>query len=192
MGGERRGKQRRQRRHRSVHQPGKPRLHVLQHEYPLARAVLLVAHAGTQDLVGQFGRDIFVALFQLGKIAEQLAHADVAGLLGGLCVKTLGLELHRLGFLADGVERQVTRQPDRAAAQESLDVGAPDRRQVGTETRLIHLQQHVAMAFFFFRHLLEQLCGIRVALGEVLREAHIDAAVLLLAGNGDREHFPLG
>ena len=72
-----------------------------------------------------------MALFRFGEIAEQLADADILGLFGGLDVEALGLELHRLGFLADGVERQILGQPDRAAAQEALDVLAPDRRKIG-------------------------------------------------------------
>ena len=99
------GEQRRQRRNRSVHQSGQTRLHVLQHEHALARLVFFGAHVGTEDLVGQFRRDVLVALFELGEIAQQFADAHVLGLLGGFCIEPLGLELHRLGFLADGVER---------------------------------------------------------------------------------------
>jgi hypothetical protein len=68
--------------------------------------------------------------FSLGEIAEQPAYADILGLFGGLDVKLLGLQLHGLDFLADGVERQVFGQPDRAAFQEALDVLAADRRQM--------------------------------------------------------------
>ena len=113
MRGKGRGEQRRQRRDRAVHQSGKTRLYILQHEHAPARFVLLGAHVRTEDLVGQFCRKMLMAFFRLGEIAEQPAHPDVLGLLGGLDVEALGLDLHRLDFLADGVERQVLGQPDR-------------------------------------------------------------------------------
>ena len=122
MSGKRGGEQRRQRRHRTVHQSGKTRLHILQDEYAPARLVLFGAHVGTQDLVGQPCRYVFVAFFRFREIAEQPADADVVGSLGGLDVEPLGFEFHCRGFLADGVERQVFRQPDRAAAQKSSDI----------------------------------------------------------------------
>ena len=60
------------------------------------------------------------------------------------------------------------------------------------ETLLVHFQQPVAMAALFLGHLLEQLCRIRITLGEVFGEAHVDAAVFLLRGDRDRQHFALG
>ena len=133
-----------------------------------------------------------MALFRLREIAEQPADADILGLFGRLDVEALGFELHRLDFLADGVERQVLGQPDRAAAQESPDVVAADRRQMRAETLLVHFQQPVAMASFLLGHLLEDLCRIRIALGEVFGEGHVDAAVFLFGGDRDRQHFALG
>ena len=133
-----------------------------------------------------------MALFLLGEIAEQPAHADILGLFGGLDVELLGLQLHRLDLLADGVERQVLGQPDRAAAQESLDVLAADRRQMRAKALLVHFEQPMAMAAFLLGHLLEDLGRIRIAPGEVFREAHVDAAVFLLGGDRDRQHLALG
>ena len=133
-----------------------------------------------------------MALFLLGEVAEQAAHADILGLLGGLDVELLGLQLHGLDFLADGVERQVFGQPDRTPLQESLDVLAADRRQMGAEALLVHFEQAVAMAAFLLGHLLEHFCRIRITLGEVFGEGHVDAAVFLLGGDRNRQHFALG
>ena len=60
------------------------------------------------------------------------------------------------------------------------------------ETRLIDLEQPVPMAAFLLGHLLEHLGRIRIALGEVFRKAHIDAAVFLFRGDRDRQHLALG
>ena len=91
-------------------------MHILQDEHAPPRLVFLLAHIGLEDLVGQLCREAFVAFFRFGEIAEQPADADILGLLRRLDVKPLSLELHRLGFLADGVERHFLGQPDRAAA----------------------------------------------------------------------------
>ena len=187
-----RGEQRRQRRHRPVHQAGKARLHILQNEHAPAGLVLLRAHIGLEDLVGQPGRGLFVAFFRFREIAEQPADADILGLFGGLDVKPLGFELHRPDFLADGVERQILGQPDRTAAQKSLDVVSANGRKIWAETLFVHLQQHVAMAFFLLGHFLEDLGRFRITLRQILREGHVDAAVFLLRGDRNRQHFPLG
>ena len=48
------------------------------------------------------------------------------------------------------------------------------------------------MAALLLGHLLEKLGRIRIALLQVLGESHVDPAVLLLGGNGYREHLALG
>ena len=127
----------------------------MQHEHATARLVFFRAHIGAEDLAGQLHRELLVALFLLGEIAEQAAHADILGPLCGLDVELLGLELHRLDLLADGVERQVLRQPDRAPSQKSLDVLAANRRQMRPEALLVHFQQAVTVAALFLGHLVE-------------------------------------
>ena len=52
--------------------------------------------------------------------------------------------------------------------------------------------QPVAMATLLFRHLLKQLCRVRVAFLQVLGEGHVDAAVLFLRGDRHRQHLALG
>ncbi len=159
---------------------------------PPSRAVFLGAHVRLQDLVGQRDGAVLVMLFLLGEIAEQAAHADILGLLGGPRVEALGLELHGLDLFPDGVERQVFRQPDRPPAQKAFDVLAADRRQVLAEAFLIEFQQPMPVAAFLLGHLLENLRRVRVTLAQVLGEGHVDAAVLLLGGDRDRKHLALG
>jgi hypothetical protein len=48
------------------------------------------------------------------------------------------------------------------------------------------------MAFFLLGHLLEYLGRFRIALREIFRESHIDAAVFLLRGDRNGQHFALG
>ena len=105
-----------------------------------------------------FDRELLVALFLLGEVAEQPAYADILGLFGGLDVKLLGLQLHHLDLFTDRVERQVFGQPDRTPLEESPDVLAADRRQMRPKALLIEFEQPVAMAGLFLRHLPEQFC----------------------------------
>ena len=155
------GKQRRQRRHRPVHQSGEARLHILQHEHAPPGLVLVGAHVRAEDLVGQPGGDFLVAFLCLGEITEQPANTDILGLLGRLDVEALGLEFHRPDLLADGVERQVLGQPDRTAAQKPPDVVPANRRQVLAEALFVKFEQPVAMARFLLGHFLEDLRRIR-------------------------------
>ena len=132
-----------------------------------------------------------MASFSFGKIAEQPAHTDVMGPLGRLDVEALGLEFHRADFLADGVERQVLGEPDRVAPQKSLHVLATYRRKIGAKALLIDLQQHVPVALFLFRHFHEQLGRIGVALRQIFRERHVDAAVFFFSRDRDSQYLAL-
>ena len=60
------------------------------------------------------------------------------------------------------------------------------------EALLVQFEQPVAMAAFLLGHLLEDLGRIRIALGEVFGEGHVDAAVFLLGGDRNGQHFALG
>ena len=75
---------------------------------------------------------------------------------------------------------------------EALDVLAADQRQIVAEFLAVEVEQHGAMAHFFVRHLVEHLGGGRKLLAQAFGEAAIDAAVLFLVGDGEREHFLLG
>ena len=60
------------------------------------------------------------------------------------------------------------------------------------ETLFVKFEQPVAMAALLLGHLLEDLGRIRITLGEVFGERHIDAAVFLFGGDRNGEHFALG
>src|SRR3954454_9889137 len=115
-----------------------------------------------------------MALLGLREISEQPADPDILGLLRRLYVKALGFELHRRHFLADGVEREILGQPDRATAQKSFDVVPANRREIAAEARLVHLQQHVAMVFLLLRYLLEYFCRLRVTRRYAFGEGHVN------------------
>ena len=134
-------------------------------------------------------RVCFVTLLDLGEVAEQLAHLDVRRHGRCLLVEARGLKLHRLRFLADRVERQVRCQPDRATLEEALHVLAADGRQLRPETRLVYFEQLATVVGLLLRHFIEDLGGAWITVAKIVRECHIDAGVLLLRGNRDRENF---
>ena len=133
-----------------------------------------------------------MALLDHGEVAKQFANVDVLRRLRRLDVEALRIRLHRLGLVADGLERQVLHQPGRAAAQKSLDVLATDRRQVLAETRLVDLKQGAAMLVLLGRHFLEDFCRRGIAFGEFFGETEVDSAVFFLRGDGDGQDFAFG
>jgi hypothetical protein len=143
-------------------------------------------------LVGQLAGEIFVPFFFLGEIPEQASHADVLGLAGGAQIEIAGLLLHGLDLIADGVERQILGQPEGAPAQQTLDVLATYRRQMRPETMFIGFEKTVAMTPLLLGHFLEHLCGVGIALLQILGERHVDAAVLFLGGDRHGQAFTLG
>ena len=90
------------------------------------------------------------------------------------------------------VEAERVHQPQRLLLDEALDVLAADQRQVLAELRPVEIEQHGAMAHLLVRHLVEDLGRGRICLAQSLGEAAIDAAVLVLVGDGEREDFLFG
>jgi hypothetical protein len=75
---------------------------------------------------------------------------------------------------------------------EALDVLAPDQRQILAEFRSMEIEQHAAMPCFLVGHLVEDFGGGGVVLAQSLCEAAVDAAVLFLIGDSEREDLLLG
>ena len=193
MGGEGGRKQRRQGRDRTVHQPGQPRLHVLQHEHAPLGLVLLGARVGGQDRLAEFLRQRFVLGLDLSQFEEQLSNRDVAGGFRGPAVEAFGFVFHPSGELPHLVEAERTHQPERLAVMdEAADVLAADQRQVLAEFFAVHVEQHAPMPHLLVGHLVEHLGGGGEWLAQTLGETAVDAAVLVLAGDGERENFLLG
>ena len=147
------GEQRRQRRHRAVHQPGEPRLHHLQHEHAPARLLLGLPRVRREVLGTEPLRQRDVRALGGGEVAQQLADAGVGGALQGPLVEAARLELHGLGLLAHLVEAERPHQPQRLVVDEALHVLAPDQRDVLAELRAVQLDQPPAMLVLLLRHL---------------------------------------
>jgi hypothetical protein len=106
-------------------------------------------------------------------------------------VEARRLVFHFLGGFADVVEPKRTVEPDRMALDEALHVLAPDQRQKFAEFLAVELEQHVVMADLLRRHLVVHRRRIRVRTAKAIRKRAVDAIVLVLIGNGERQNFSL-
>lgn len=99
-----RGEDRRQRRHRTVHQAREARLHPCQHELTPRLVVFLVARAARQRRDLKLFRLVLVLTLGGGEIAEQLARVGIGRGLRRADVEIRGVVLHPLGLRADALE----------------------------------------------------------------------------------------
>jgi hypothetical protein len=90
------------------------------------------------------------------------------------------------------LETQRAHHPDRLAPRKAAHVGAADQRDVLTELGAVGLDQAAAMRILFPRHVDEHLGRSRIGLRQPGCEIGIDARVLLLQGDRQRQDFPLG
>jgi hypothetical protein len=77
----------------------------LQDEHTPTGAILLLKNIRGQNGLFELLRVTLVALFCLGKIAEEPTHGGVGRLFRSALIEASRLILHRFRFLADGVER---------------------------------------------------------------------------------------
>ena len=105
VGGEGGGKERRQRRHRAIHQPDEARLDDLQQEEPALRLALGGQGVGREMLRLEPVGKRSMLLLGRGQIDEELRMAGSALRFGGLAVEAIIFEFHDLGALADRIER---------------------------------------------------------------------------------------
>ena len=161
VGGKGRGKERRERRDRAVHEAGEAGLHVLQHEHA-ARGLILRRPRARLELCAQLAGKRLVLVLGGGELGQQIAHRRVLRGFRGAAVEPCRLELHLLGEFSGGVDRQRPVEPDRAARDEAFDVLAADQRQKIAEFLAMQIEQHVAMADLLIRHLVVYRRRIRV------------------------------
>jgi hypothetical protein len=161
-GRERGGKQRRQRRHRAVHQPGEARLHDLQHEHAPLHLGFGSARVPGQVLLAELVRQALVSRFGCREIAQELAHARVGRALLCALVELPRLIFALLGLVAHLVEAERPYHPDRLVLHEAAHVLAADERDVLAEALPIELDQPAAMLVLLLRQLGEDLGGGRV------------------------------
>src|ERR1017187_4424489 len=103
---------------------------------------------GAFQLVSQ---PLVLALF-LGQIAEQLPDAGVAGLLGGLLVKTLGLQFHLFDVRADRIQSQGPGKPDWLSLYKALHIVPTNERDLLTVFLPVQRQEPMPMPVLLRTH----------------------------------------
>ena len=76
-----------------------------------------------------------------------------------------------------------------AARHEALDVLAPDQRQEVAEFFSIEVEQHVVMADLLLGHFVVHRRGVGIGGAQPIGERPIDAVVLVLVGDGERQNL---
>jgi hypothetical protein len=112
--------------------------------------------------------------------------------LGGEAVEPRGVGLHLLGGVAHALDRQRPYVPDRAADDGAFDVLAADQRNMLAVFCDIHVEQPAAVVVLLRRHRLEHLGAGGIVLAQSERVVGVDAPILLLAADGERQQLALG
>jgi hypothetical protein len=120
----------------------------------------------------------FVLVLGFRELVQELTNRHIARGIRGPAIKACGLDLHRLGKVADLIKTKRTHEPKRLVVDGALDILALDQRQILAELRSMEIEQHAAMPCFLVRHLIEDLGGGGIVLAQSLCEAAVDAAVL--------------
>ena len=136
-------------------------------------------------------RGVGVVDLDLGQVDQELPDARVGHLLGGLAVEVGGLLLQLLGPPPHRLDPERLGQPDRLAAHEAAHVLAPDQRDVLAEPLAVEVDQHPPMAALFLGHVVEHLGRRGIAFPQPFGEVTVDAPVLLLERDGERQDLPL-
>ena len=142
--------------------------------------------------VAQHAGDILMSLFGEGEIAEKLTRRGVRGAFCRLDIETIGLLLHRLGFLPHRIQRKVCPEPVRLALVKALHMLAPDQRDALAETLAMDLDQRFAMCILDLGHILEDLGRGRKFAAQPVGISEIDAGIVFLGGDPKGKDLLLG
>src|SRR5690606_20343561 len=107
-------------------------------------------------------------------------------------VEVAGRALHSRRLAADLLDAQVLDQPDRTTREIARDMLAPEKRDRPVEAALIIVDQPPAMLVLLGGHLVEHRGGAGIAFAQPRRVGGVDAAVVLLVRDGEREDLALG
>jgi hypothetical protein len=72
----------------------------------------------------------FVLVLGFRELVEELTYRHIARGIRGSAIKACGLDLHRLGKVADLIKTKRTQEPKRLVVDEALEVLAPDQRKI--------------------------------------------------------------
>src|SRR5262249_42508781 len=162
------------RRDRSIHQARQTRLNKPKYKKApggfsflgdLSRCSLLSA-----DL---FSR-VFMPLLFLREIIQQLANADVSGLLCRRFVKTTRFNFHDPRLLTRLLRPKIARDPRRPPNHKTLNIPPLNERNMFAELLPVQISQPMAMPILFRGHFDEQVGGGREIRAQTISKVAID------------------
>src|SRR4051794_10640101 len=128
-------------------------------------------------------------VLDLRELQQKLANRRIACRARGLAIEARSLKLHGLGIFAHVVDPERPRQPKWLLRDETLDVLAAYKGQILAELRAVEVEQHGAVAHLLLCHLVENLGRGGKFFPQSLRKAAVNAAVLLLIGDGKSDNL---
>ena len=123
---------------------------------------------------------------------SSLRIAGVAGALGGQAIEARRVLLHFARARAHRVDAERADLPDRLARDVAANVLAANERNVLAELRDEEIDEAPAVLVLLGRHVREDLGAGGIVLAQAVGEVGVDAPVLLLVGDRQREHLALG
>ena len=189
MGGQRRGKNRRQGGDGSVHQPGEPGLHNLQNEEASLSDFLIGLHVRGEFLFVEFLGAHFVSALFIRQVIQQLPNARILRARRGFLIESPGLDFHRRCLFTHRLNAQRSHQPQCRTLHKPPHVLAPNQRNVLPESPLIKFQQAPPVSGLFFAHPFKHRSGGRIIWPEPFGEIRVHSLVFFLQSDGQRKDF---
>ena len=126
------------------------------------------------------------------QVSKQFSRRGIRRFFHGALVESPRLQLHDFHLFANCVDSQRPHQPHRAALGKSLHVLRADQRNVLAESLAVHLKQTLPVPRFLDGHLIEYFRSGGIRHAQAFGEISVDAAVLLLHLNRQRQNFLVG
>ena len=125
------------------------------------------------------------------EVAEKATRAGVARPGRGHLVEAARLKLHHADLPAHLGDREGAHEPHGPSPHESPDVRAVDQGNVLAEPRPVLVNEPLAVDGLLVLQLHEHRGCRRITLAQLLRKVAVDAPVLLLQGNCQRQDLAL-
>ena len=127
--------------------------------------------------------------FGQGKIAKQLADAGIRGAGRRLLIETAGLFLHLNRLPPHRLYAKGANLPERPPLDIATDIVPADERDMVAELFDKHVDQHSTVLVFLLSHVEEHTSRVGVIALKPLGEVGVDAPVLLLVADRQRQDF---
>ncbi|MGI4799724.1 MAG: hypothetical protein ACRYG8_37925 [Janthinobacterium lividum] len=135
---------------------------------------------------------MLIGKFSFREVTKQLADAGVVHPGSGLLVGVTCILLHRLHVAAGGLDAHRPNLSAWPPLHQALHVLSADQRDMRSEAFREHIDQPATVLVLLGRHVGEHSGALGVVFLKLVSKIGIDPAILLLAGDDQREQVTLG